>query len=372
MLESRRHASRGPLVAAWLALGLAASGPAACRRETEDAPPQTVLPPITARGDLSASEKTTIDIFEQAAPAVVYITTLTRRRESPLSFNVLELPKGTGSGFVWDDAGHVVTNYHVVADGDAFQVRFADQKSFDAKLVGAEPSKDIAVLEVSGHDGQGLPIGTSGDLRVGQAVFAIGNPFGLDHTLTTGVVSALGREIKAANGRTIQDVVQTDAAINPGNSGGPLLDSAGRLVGVNTAIYSPSGASSGIGFAVPVDTVRRVVPQLIQHGRVIRPGLGVSLVNERTTQRMGLEGPMIGRVLSGSPAEQAGLRGVRENAFGRIVPGDVITAVDGERTPTVDALLGALEKHEVGDRVSVTYRRGASQRSVDVELERVQ
>ena len=271
MLASRRHPSRR------LALVALLLGVPGCKREKEEAEPATALPPVVARGELSAAEKTTIEIFEQSAPSVVYITTLTRRRESPLSFNVLEIPKGTGSGFVWDDAGHVVTNYHVVAEGDAFQVRFADQKSFEAKLVGVEPSKDLAVLRVTGHDGTGLPIGTSGDLRVGQAVFAMGNPFGLDHALTTGVVSALGREIKAMNGRTIQDVVQTDAAINPGNSGGPLIDSAGRLVGVNTAIYSPSGASSGIGFAVPVDTVRRVVPQLIQHGRVIRPGLVIDL-----------------------------------------------------------------------------------------------
>ena len=328
--------------------------------------------PVTARGELAATEMTTIEIFERASPAVVYITTLERRRSGRLSFNVHDIPKGTGSGFVWDDRGHVVTNFHVVAEGNAFRVTLADQSSFEATLIGAEPSKDLAVLRVKGAGLPPLPIGTSADLRVGQSVYAIGNPFGLDHTLTTGVVSALGREIKAANGRTIGDVVQTDAAINPGNSGGPLLDSAGRLIGVNTAIYSPSGGSSGIGFAVPVDTVRRVVPQLIEFGRVIRPGLGVSLVADATQRRLGLAGPMIASVQPGSPAAHAGLRGPSEGRLGRIVMGDVVTHVDGKRTPTADALLGVLEDSEVGEAVEVTVRRGGSQRTVTVVLTQLQ
>lgn len=328
--------------------------------------------PVTARGDLAQTEATTIEIFEKAAPSVVYITTLERQRASRFSMNVHEIPKGTGSGFVWDDQGHIVTNFHVVAEGNAFRVSLADQSSYEARLVGAEPSKDIAVLEVKSAALTPLPVGTSADLRVGQNVYAIGNPFGLDHTLTTGVVSALGREIKARNNRTIEDVIQTDAAINPGNSGGPLLDSAGRLIGVNTAIYSPSGTSSGIGFAVPVDTVRRVVPQLITHGKVIKPGLGVSLVADGTAARLKLPGPMIASVQAGGPADRAGLRGLSEGRFGRIVLGDVITHLDGERTPNADALLGALEKHEPGDVVQLTLRRGGSQLEVKVELARVQ
>ena len=327
---------------------------------------------VTARGDLAAVEKTTIEIFERAAPSVVYITTLERQRTSRFSMNVQQIPRGTGSGFVWDDNGHIVTNFHVVAEGNAFRVSLADQSSYEARLIGAEPSKDLAVLEVQAKGLTPLPVGSSGDLRVGQNVYAIGNPFGLDHTLTTGVVSALGREIKAGNNRTIEDVIQTDAAINPGNSGGPLLDSAGRLIGVNTAIYSPSGASSGIGFAVPVDTVRRVVPQLITHGRVIKPGLGVNLVADATAQRLKLPGPMIAKVQPGGPADRAGLRGLSEGRSRRIVMGDVITHIDGERTPNADALLGALEKREPRDTVTLTIRRGGSQLEVRVELTRIQ
>lgn len=326
------------------------------------------LAPAVARGDLAATEQTTIGIFERASPAVVYITTLERQRTGRLSFNVQQIPKGTGTGFVWDARGYVVTNFHVVTGGDAFRVTLADQTSYEAKLVGAEPSKDLAVLKLDAKALTALPVGSSGDLAVGQSVYAIGNPFGLDHTLTTGVVSALGREIKAANGRTIDDVIQTDAAINPGNSGGPLLDSAGRLIGVNTAIYSPSGASSGIGFAVPVDTVRRVVPQLIDHGRVIRPGLGVNLVPDATQRRLDLPGPMIASVQPGSPAARAGLRGVAEGRGGKIVMGDIVTHVDGQRTKTRDALLGALEKHDVGDTVQLSVRRGASQTKIAVTL----
>lgn len=339
------------------------------RRFLQTAPNPT---PVTARGELAPSERTTIEIFEQAAPSVVYITTLSRRRASPFSLNVQELPQGRGSGFLWDDDGHVVTNFHVVAEGDAFRVNLVDQSSFEAKLVGVAPSKDLAVLRIRGAKVAPLPVGTSSDLRVGQSVFAIGNPFGLDHTLTTGVVSALGREIKAANGRTIEDVIQTDAAINPGNSGGPLLDSAGRLIGVNTAIYSPSGASSGIGFAVPVDTVRRVVPQLITHGRVIRPGLGVTLVADATQRRLELPGPMIARVASGSPAQRAGLQGLREDLFGRVSLGDIITHVDGSRTPDNDSLLGALEKHDVGDRAELTVLRDDGRLTVTVTLQAVE
>jgi len=349
-----------------LAYGAVLLGLAGCG--SEEAPASHTTPTVTARGELAAAETTTIEIFERASPSVAYITTLARQRTGRMSFNVQQIPKGTGTGFVWDGRGHVVTNFHVVAEGDAFRVTLSDQSSYAATLVGASPSKDIAVLRVEAAALSPLPIGSSADLRVGQSVYAIGNPFGLDHTLTTGVVSALGREIKAANGRTIEDVIQTDAAINPGNSGGPLLDSAGRLIGVNTAIYSPSGTSSGIGFAVPVDTVLRVVPQLIEYGRVIRPGIGVSLVADATQRRLKLPGPMVAAVGPDSPAERAGLRGMSQTRNGQIVLGDIITAVNGVRTPTRDALLGALEKHEVGDTVELGIRRGGGQQTIKVSL----
>ena len=239
------------------------------------APPAAPPRAITPRGDLAADEKSTIELFREASPSVAYITTLAVRRDR-FSLNVTEIPQGTGSGFLYDDQGHVVTNFHVIQDADEARVTLADGSTYDGFLVGTEPDLDLAVLRIRAAPGRlkPLPLGTSGDLEVGQKVFAIGSPFGLDQTLTTGVISGLGREIQAVTGRAIRGVIQTDAAINPGNSGGPLLDSAGRLIGVNTAIYSPSGTYAGVGFAVPVDLVNRAVPQLIQHGKVARPGTG--------------------------------------------------------------------------------------------------
>ncbi len=246
---------------------------------------------ITPRGDLAADEKSMIAIFRQASPSVVHITTLAVRQDA-FSFDVLQIPQGTGSGFVWDADGHVVTNFHVIQEADAATVTMADHSNWKAHLVGAYPDKDLAVLRVDAPPASlhPIPIGTSHDLQVGQKVFAIGNPFGLDQSLTTGIISALGREIQSVTQRPIKDVIQTDAAINPGNSGGPLLDSAGRLIGVNTAIYSPSGVSAGIGFAIPVDEVNRLVPQLIRHGRVIRPGLGIQVGPDRLAAELGLSG----------------------------------------------------------------------------------
>ncbi|MCZ6452167.1 MAG: trypsin-like peptidase domain-containing protein, partial [Deltaproteobacteria bacterium] len=220
---------------------------------------------ITPRGKLSVEESLTIALFRKASPSVVNITTLTVRRDV-FTLNLLEIPEGTGSGFVWDNAGHIVTNYHVIQNADVAQVTLADQSTLKARRIGVAPDKDLAVLQIDVAKSRlrPIPIGSSNNLRVGQKVYAIGNPFGLDQTLTTGVISALGREIESVTRRPIRGVIQTDAAINPGNSGGPLLDSAGRLIGVNTQIFSPSGASVGIGFAIPVDTVNRVVPQLIR------------------------------------------------------------------------------------------------------------
>ncbi len=331
--------------------------------------PKAVSRPIEARGDLAADEKNTIEIFRNAAPSVVYITSIAVRRNL-FSLNIYEIPQGTGSGFIWDKQGRIVTNYHVISDASRLEVTLADHSSWKAVLVGAAPDRDIAVLQIAAPADKLRPltIGESKDLLVGQKVFAIGNPFGLDQTLTTGVVSALGREITAVTGRTIRDVIQTDAAINPGNSGGPLLDSAGRLIGINTAIYSPSGASSGIGFAVPVREVNRVVPQIISQGKLIRPGLGITLANRNLSKGLGLEGVLVLKVLPGSTAEKAGLRGTTQVRDGLVV-GDVILAINGKNVGDYDSLRDELERHEVGETVTLTLMRDASTVDVKIPLE---
>lgn len=268
---------------------------------------------VTARGDLALDERATIQLFEQSHDSVVFIST-TKLVRDIWTRNVFAVPRGNGSGFFWDDAGHVVTNFHVIQGANEATVKLADGRDYKAALIGVSPSHDIAVLKI----GVGfkrptpIPIGTSHDLKVGQKVFAIGNPFGLDWTLTTGIISALDRSLASENGPAIEHLIQTDAAINPGNSGGPLLDSAGRLIGINTAIYSPSGASAGIGFAVPVDTVMRVVPQIIDKGKYIRPSLGISVderFNDQIVQLLNIRGVVVLSVTPGSAAEKAGLRG---------------------------------------------------------------
>jgi len=323
---------------------------------------------VTARGDLAADEINTIDIFRENSPSVVYVTSIAVRR-GLFSLNAVEIPQGTGSGFVWDDKGRIVTNYHVISDANRVQVTMADNSTWKAVLVGASPDKDIAVLQIGAprHLLRPIAVGKSGDLLVGQKVFAIGNPFGLDQTITSGIISALNREIKADNGRIIRGVIQTDAAINPGNSGGPLLDSAGRLIGVNTAIYSPSGAYAGIGFAVAVDIVNTIVPQLIKHGRVIRPGIGATLADDRLTHRLGVEGVLILNIEKGSPAEKAGLRPTTQTRSG-IVLGDIITAVDGAPVKSYDDLRTELERYQVGSEVTVTILRNNEIGSVVLEL----
>jgi S1-C subfamily serine protease len=331
--------------------------------------PDAVSRPIDARGDLAADELSTIEIFRSAAPSVVYITSIAVRRNI-FSLNVHEIPRGTGSGFVWDKQGRIVTNYHVIADASRLEVTLADRTTWKAALVGAAPDRDLAVLQIAAPAGKLLPlsIGESSNLLVGQKVFAIGNPFGLDQTLTTGVVSALGREITAATGRIIHDVIQTDAAINPGNSGGPLLDSAGRLIGVNTAIYSPSGGSAGIGFAVPVAEVNRVVPKIISQGVLIRPGLGVTLANRRLMEELGFQGTLILTVLPGTSAEKAGLRGTTQ-LRDRLILGDVIQAVNERKVSDYNSLRDELERYEVGDTVLLTLVRDGATLQVAVQLE---
>lgn len=329
---------------------------------------------ITPRGNLAADEQATIDLFRQTSPSVTYITTVALRRDA-FSLNLFEIPQGSGSGFIWDQEGHIITNFHVIQnalreDGSA-KVTLADQSVWDAKLVGAAADKDLAVLYIDAPKRllKPLALGTSSDLLVGQKVFAIGNPFGLDQTLTTGIISALGREIKSVSDRTITGVIQTDAAINPGNSGGPLLDSAGRLIGVNTAIYSPSGSSAGIGFAVPVDTVNQVVPQIIRHGRVMRPALGVNIAEDAIARRFEVPGVLILQIEPGSGAQAAGLRGTRRDARNRLILGDIIVDIDADRVETANDLMHALEKHKVGDTVTVSIIRSDERLSIPVTLQ---
>jgi len=324
---------------------------------------------VTARGDLAADEQNTIEIFRNNSPAVVFVTSITLRRDL-FSLNAVEIPQGTGSGFVWDDLGRIVTNYHVVSDASRVQVTMADNSTWKAVLVGVAPDKDIAVLQIDAPAGRLKPIaiGSSADLLVGQKVFAIGNPFGLDQTITSGIISALNREIKAVTGRTIHGVIQTDAAINPGNSGGPLLDSAGRLIGVNTAIYSPSGAYAGIGFAVPVDIVNNIVPQIIQHGKIIRPGIGAILADNRIAKRLGIEGVLILGVEPHGAADQAGLQPTTQYR-GEIILGDIITAVAGVEVRSVEDLLSELERHKIGAKVPFTIRRNGQSMQITLRLE---
>jgi S1-C subfamily serine protease len=329
---------------------------------------------VTARGELAADERSTIEIFENAKPSVVFISTQQRVMDA-WTRNVFSIPKGTGSGFVWDELGHVVTNYHVVAGASGARVRLNDGRDYAASLVGASPAHDLAVLRIRVPFDRPppVPVGTSGDLKVGQKVFAIGNPFGLDWTLTTGVVSALDRAIGAEQGRTIDHLIQTDAAINPGNSGGPLLDSAGRLIGINTAIFSPSGAYAGAGFAVPVDTVNQVVPELIATGRYTRPTLGIGIdenLNRQVTRRLGLKGVVVLQVEPGSPAEAAGLRGSRLDGDGRFYPGDIIQAVEGTEVDSVSRLLARLDDFRRDQDIRLGILRDGKRMELTVKLER--
>lgn len=312
---------------------------------------------------MTPQEEHTIRLFEQAAPSVCFITTSTLRRNY-YSRNVQEIPSGSGSGFVWDDKGHIVTNYHVIQNADRATVTLSDGTTYEATKVGQEPAKDLAVLKIEAPRTKltPIPLGVSSTLRVGQNVYAIGNPFGLDQTLTTGVVSALGREINSVAGIPIRDVIQSDAAINPGNSGGPLLNSSGRLIGVNTAIYSPSGASAGIGFSIPVDVVSWVVPDLIKYGKVNRPLIGVELARPIRD----IDGAVVLNVVEDSPAETAGIQGTKMDQNGNLILGDVIIAVNDEPIASNSDLYLVLEKYKAGDQVRVSVQR--NDRIVDLPI----
>lgn len=328
---------------------------------------------VTPRGELAADEKSTIAIFEKSKGSVVFISTSEQVMDL-WTRNAFSVPKGSGSGFIWDDAGHVITNFHVIQGATEARVKLADGRDYKASLVGASPAHDIAVLRigVAIKRPPPVPIGESANLKTGQKVYAIGNPFGLDWTLTTGIISALDRSLGGDNGNSIEHLIQTDAAINPGNSGGPLLDSAGRLIGINTAIYSPSGASAGIGFAVPVDTVNRVVPQLIRQGKYIRPTLGVGLdeeINQRLKNIFNVEGVFVLRVARSSGSETGGFRSARLLADGTVVPGDIIVAVEGKPVDSVGKLLGRLDDYKVGDTVRINILRGKSKAEISATLQ---
>ena len=322
--------------------------------------PRDIIP----RGDLASFEKATIAIFNAAAPSVVYIFT-----ENAVAgfFGTRQIRQGNRSGFLWDAHGHVVTNFHVVKGARRVQVRLDSGEAIDATNVGNSPDHDLAVIRLRTVPSriQPIPVGVSGDLQVGQAVFAIGNPYGLTRTLTTGVISALDRRLPTAAGREVLGVIQTDAAINPGNSGGPLLDSAGRLIGVNTAIISGSGSSAGIGFAVPVDVVNAVVPQLITSGKVPRPGIGIVVLDEERAARLGIAGVVIDRVMPNSEADRAGLIGID---YENRILGDVIVAVDGETVSDLDDFVRLLQRYEIGQEVMLDVSRDETVRSVAVTI----
>ncbi|KAL8153295.1 hypothetical protein V2J09_011055 [Rumex salicifolius] len=339
---------------------------------------------VTTPRKLQSDELATVRLFQENTPSVVYITNLAAKQDA-FTLDVLEVPQGSGSGFVWDKDGHIVTNFHVIRGASDLRVTLADQTTYEAKVVGFDQDKDVAVLsiDVPKDKLRPLPIGVSADLLVGQKVYAIGNPFGLDHTLTTGVISmmlkknfscsfcsGLRREISsAATGRPIQDVIQTDAAINPGNSGGPLLDSSGSLIGINTAIYSPSGASSGVGFSIPVDTVSGIVDQLVQFGKVTRPILGIKFAPDQSVEQLGVSGVLVLDAPLNGPAGKAGLLSTKRDAYGRLVLGDIITSVNGHRVTNGSDLYRILDNCKVGEMVTVEVLRGDHKEKIPVVLE---
>jgi 2-alkenal reductase len=322
---------------------------------------------VDQRGPLSDAERGNIELFERVSPSVVQVVA------RAASSNPLAEEEGegggaaSGTGFIWDNDGHVVTNNHVVQNGSEVAVRFASGEVAQAEIIGVAPNYDLAVLRIKSARKLPPPValGSSTELKVGQSAFAIGNPFGLDQSLTSGIISALKRRLPTSSGREISNVIQTDTAINPGNSGGPLLDSAGRLIGVNTAIISPSGTSAGIGFAIPVDIVNRVVPELIKSGRVPTPGIGIVAASEAVSTRLGVEGVIIVRTSPGSPAERAGIRGVDFNS-GAL--GDVIVQADGKPVHRLSDLTDQIEQVGAGKSIRIGLKRGAQTRDITVDI----
>lgn len=314
-------------------------------------------------------EQNTVDIFDNAGPGTVFVTQNQIVRDR-YTMRATEVPSGSGSGFIWDTEGHIITNYHVIDGSSHLTVTLYNQKTYPAKLVGGEPKKDIAVLKIDAPADELTPIPRPDDtyeLAVGQKAIAIGNPFGLDHTITTGIISAMGRDQLGYGGVTIRDMIQTDASINPGNSGGPLLDSSGQLIGMNTMIFSKSGASAGIGFAVPFSTIKRVVPQIIRTGKAQQIGLGISILPDAIARRNGIQGVIVRQVANNSPAARAGLRGVEQNYRGTYI-GDVIVGIDDKKVTNYDTLYNALDTHQPGDTIQVKIRREGKIISLPVEL----
>jgi len=324
--------------------------------------------PVAERAQLLGEEAERVALYREAAPAVVNITAVIRYRDQRAQTR--EVPEGNGSGVVWDTAGHIVTNYHILEKADAAYVTLEDGSSYKAKLVGAYADKDLAVLKVDAPPSLLRPVrvGTSDDLDVGQSVLAIGNPFGLAQTLTSGVISGLGREITSLNGRPIQDVIQTDAAINPGNSGGPLFDSSGRMIGVNTQIYSQSGDSAGIGFAIPISAVNRIVPQLIRTGKVTKPVLGITPLPKSVALRYGIPGVVVRRAHPGEPAAEAGILGTHRDDRGRWTLGDIIMSIDGQAVHEPNDIYRILDRKNAGDKVEVKFTRGGAAKTIVIEL----
>lgn len=352
-----------------------AAAPAVPPAPAEPTPSGTVVNPTPSSAPIAPlspnarteDERNTIAIFRELSPSTVFVTQT--KVEIDYFGAAQEVPAGTGSGFIWDTSGHIVTNFHVVQGAQSLKVTFQNQKTYDATVVGVEPKKDVAVLKVDVPADLIKPVRLpqSLALEVGQKTVAIGNPFGLDHTLTTGVISALGRQVQGIGGVTIRDMIQTDAAINPGNSGGPLVDSAGQLIGMNTIIFSKSGSSSGIGFAVPVSSIARVVPQIIKTGKAETVGLGIQIdPQQRIEQRVGIRGVVVIGVQADGPAAKAGVQGIKRSLRG-LTLGDVVVGVDGKKVDDYDDLYNALDVHRPGDKVQVTLQRGEEKVNVTVE-----
>ncbi|WP_232107419.1 S1C family serine protease [Gimesia alba] len=335
---------------------------------------------IPLRTDLTQSERRTIELFHESSPSVVHIRTAEFALEADqFSMNLQKTPQGSGSGFIWDRNGHIVTNFHVIQKADEATVTLADNTIWKAKLVGFAPSKDLAVLKINAPRERLKPIqvGYSADLQVGQTVLAIGNPFGLDQSLTTGIISGLGREIISVTGRSIRNVIQTDASINPGNSGGPLLDSSGHLIGVNTAIYSSSHVYAGIGYAVPVDLISRFVPQLIRYGVIQIPSLNFTGVDDFVIRKLksnrllpqDVKGVMVQDLIPGGAADQAGIKPIGVDQAGDVVLGDLIMQLDKMPITNANDLLDALETHKVGDEVNLIVLRNNQKKKLKAELQ---
>ncbi len=318
-------------------------------------------------------ERNTIQVFEKSSSSVVFITSKSVQLDF-FSMDVFEIPQGSGSGFIWDKNGHIVTNFHVIQNADNISITLSNGNRYDARIKGIAPNKDLAVLKIDAPVSVLKPVipGFSKDLKVGRKVLAIGNPFGLDQTLTVGIISALGRQIKSVTGRTIYDVIQTDAAINPGNSGGPLLNSKGQLIGVNTSIMTPSGGSAGIGFAVPVNIVKKVIPQLIKYGKVIKPGLGIQTLADNIAENNDILGVIIARVFPGSSAAKAGLMGLKKGYFGQLILGDVIIEINSKPITNGDELSHEIEQHNIGNIIQVKILRKGKKISIPVKLQQLE